>query len=157
MNEEKNQDFENSENSGNESVLGNTESFEENSFENSEGFREENVAENAESFENDISKNAENDNTSISEETNFEAAQQPMGKTAKKSFKPWIIVLTILVLIGSGVAFFWNNISNLVSKSTKTPQEYYAYVENKNVKESVSYLYTFLESDEKEENKFGTK
>jgi|GEM_PF-3861735 len=77
----------------------------------------------------------------------------------KKSVKIAIIaVVAVLVVAGSITAIFWSNISNAIARATKTPEEYYVYVEKSNLETTTSTFYSLLNlGDSKKEFKEGTK
>ena len=77
----------------------------------------------------------------------------------KKSVKIAIIaVVVVLVVVGSITAIFWSNISNAIARATKTPEEYYVYVEKSNLETTTSTFYSLLNlGDSKKEFKEGTK
>lgn len=67
----------------------------------------------------------------------------------KKSLKILIIALVaVIVVSGSLLAVFWENVSNLVAKNTKTPEEYFIYVEKENIDKTAASVYDYLNVEE---------
>ena len=63
----------------------------------------------------------------------------------KKSIKIALVaILAVLVVAGSLVAVFWDNVTNFVAKTTKSPEEYYLHVEKENLDLTTSMLYEVL-------------
>ncbi len=81
------------------------------------------------------------------------------GEKMKKSVKIALIaIVSVLVVAGAVTAAFWGNISNAIAKSTKTPEEYYVYVEESNLETTTSTFYSLLNlGDSKKEFKEGSK
>ncbi len=129
-----------------------------NELENAEAVENTNTTENVEANENiESAENVEvNENT---EANDVPAPPQfdPMPKP-KKSKKGLIAILVVVAVLIASVGIFWKPISNFALKTIKSPEEYYAYVEKKNLENSVEAFYKTLEAYEVEEDyKLGSK
>ncbi len=77
----------------------------------------------------------------------------------KKSIKVALLsVLAVVVVLGVLAFLFWDNIINFTAKTLKTPEEYYAYVEETNIEKTASSVYAFINVDKMTNDyKIGTK